>query len=94
MEHKGLVCCRAGMGSSLMLKITAQKVVDENDLPIELEQSSLDALPSFDGDLVLTLEDVANELHQHEHKQTIIGISNIMDKNEILTKLNTFLSDH
>jgi len=91
--YKGLVACRAGMGSSVMLKIQSDKVIKENNLPISVEQSSLDSLPGFDGELVITLDDVANDLKEKSYKQHIIGINNITDKNEILEKLNKFLEE-
>ena len=31
--YKALVCCRAGMGSSMLLKIKADQVINENMLP-------------------------------------------------------------
>ena len=33
---KGLVMCRTGMGSSLMLKIKLEKIIQENNFPLEL----------------------------------------------------------
>ena len=39
---KALVACRAGVGSSLMLKIKLNEVIKENAFPIALEHSSLD----------------------------------------------------
>ena len=36
-KFHALVCCRAGMGSSMMLKIKIDQVIKENDLPIETE---------------------------------------------------------
>ena len=72
-SHKALVACRAGVGSSLMLKIKVNEVVKENNFPLEVEHSSLDGVPGFQGDMIITLPDV--------------GIANIVDKNEIKTKL-------
>lgn len=90
--HKALVACRAGVGSSLMLKIKTEQVVKENGFPIQIEHSSLDAVPGFDGDLLITLSDVAKELESKGLTQTIIGINNIVDKEEIKNKLNEFLN--
>lgn len=78
--NKALVACRAGVGSSLMLKIKVNEVVKENNYPIQVEHSSLDGLNGFDGDMVITLIDVAEELDQKGIPQKIIGIRNIMDK--------------
>jgi len=89
--HKALIACRAGVGSSLMLKIKTEQVIKENQFPIEVEHASLDAVHGFDGDLLITLSDVAEELSTKNLKQTIIGINNIVDKNEIASKLSSFL---
>jgi len=92
MMYKALVACRAGVGSSLMLKIKVVEVVKENKLPISIDHSSLDGVSGFDGELLITVIDVAEELKTKGLKQEIIGITNIVDKNEILSKLNAFLS--
>ena len=89
--HKALVACRAGGGSSLMLKIKVNEVIKENNYPIQVEHSSLDGLNGFDGDMVITLIDVAEELDQKGIPQKIIGIRNIMDKKEIKEKLDSAL---
>ena len=52
---------------------------------------SLDGLNGFDGDMVITLIDVAEELDQKGIPQKIIGIRNIMDKKEIKEKLDSAL---
>ena len=57
-KFHALVCCRAGMGSSMMLKIKIDQVIKENDLPIETEHGNLDSLIGFNGDLVITMSDL------------------------------------
>lgn len=91
--YKALVACRAGVGSSLMLKIKVAEVVKNNDFPIEVEHSSLDGVPGFSGEMIITLPDVAEELSQKNLPYKLIGISNIVDKNEIKTKLEAALAD-
>lgn len=91
---KALVACKAGVGSSLMLKIKVNEVIKENKLPFTIEHSSLDSVAGFDGQLLITLSDVAEELKRTGVKQEVIGINNIVDKNEILTKLNDFLTKY
>lgn len=91
--HKALVACRAGVGSSLMLKIKVSQVVKENNYPIEVEHSSLDGLAGFNGDIVITLVDVAEELKHKNIKQKIIGIKNIVDKKEIKEKIEETLKE-
>ena len=41
---QALVACRAGVGSSLMLKIKLNEVIAEHDLPVEVQHASLDGL--------------------------------------------------
>ncbi|CAJ1192818.1 hypothetical protein FD33_GL000592 [Companilactobacillus paralimentarius DSM 13238 = JCM 10415] len=88
---KALVACRAGVGSSLMLKIKLNEVISEHDLPVQVEHSSLDGLPSFDGPIVIALSDVAEELQEQGIDKVIVGIKNILDKNEIYAKLSDAL---
>ena len=89
--HKALVACRAGVGSSLMLKIKVQEVVRENGWDIQIEHSSLDGVPGFDGDILITLVDVAEELVEKGVPQKVVGITNIVDKEEIKAKLEAVL---
>jgi ascorbate PTS system EIIB component len=90
--YKILVACRAGVGSSLMLKIKTQQVIKENNFPIEVEHGSLDSLNGFNGDAIETLIDVADELKKKNLKIDVIGIRNVVDRNEIKAALEQFLA--
>ena len=61
-KYHALVCCRAGMGSSMMLKIKCDQVIKEDNLPIETEHGNLDSIIGFRGDLVITMIDLTEEL--------------------------------
>lgn len=87
--YKALVACRAGMGSSILLKIKIDQVIKENDFPIQTEHGNLDSLIGFNGDLLLTMEDLAEELK--DKVPYAIGIRNIVDKNEIKEKIEAYL---
>ena len=88
--YSALIACRTGMGSSMMLKIKVDQVVRKNHYPLEVQHSTLDDVKSFQGDLLITMADVAEELKGQV--PYIIGINNLMDKNEIETKLNEFFN--
>ncbi|ONG02664.1 PTS ascorbate transporter subunit IIB [Lacticaseibacillus rhamnosus] len=90
---KVLVACRAGVGSSLMLKIKLNEVISEHKWNLEVIHSSLDELSSFDGPIVVTLSDVAEELKKEGIHKEIVGIRNLLDKNEIYTKVSKALQD-
>ncbi|NLC05959.1 MAG: PTS sugar transporter subunit IIB [Erysipelothrix sp.] len=87
--YKALVACRAGMGSSLLLKIKVDQVIKENNYPIETEHGNLDSLVGYEGDLLITMEDLADELQ--DQVKYALGVRNIVDKEEIKEKLEQFL---
>lgn len=88
--YKALVCCRAGMGSSMLLKIKADQVISENGMDIKTEHGNLDSIVGFTGDLIITMEDLTDDLKGKV--PYAVGIRNIMDKVEIKTKLDAFLA--
>ena len=88
--YKALVCCRAGMGSSMLLKIKVDQVIAENEFPITTEHGNLDSLIGFNGDLIVTMDDLTNELK--DKAAYAVGILNIVDKAEIKQKLEAFLA--
>lgn len=89
--YKALVCCRAGMGSSMLLKIKADQVISENNYPITTEHGNLDSLMGFNGDLVITMEDLSDELK--DKVPYALGVRNIMDKEEMKEKMEKFLAE-
>ena len=96
--YKALVCCRAGMGSSMVsmahayasINMKADQVISENGYPIQTEHGNLDSLNGFSGDLVITMDDLADELK--DKVPYALGIRNIMDKVEMKSKMEEFLA--
>lgn len=88
--YKALVCCRAGMGSSMLLKIKADQVIRENGFPIQTEHGNLDSLIGFNGDLVITMDDLSHELQGKV--PYALGIRNIVDKEEMKKKMEEYLA--
>ncbi len=88
--YKALVCCRAGMGSSMLIKIKVDQVIKENEFPIETEHGNLDSLAGFKGDLVIMMEDLSAELA--DKVPYALGIRNIVDKDEMKKKIEEFLA--
>lgn len=89
---QALIACRTGMGSSMMLKIKVNQVVRANKFPLDIQHSTLDDVKSFKGDLVITMADVADEIHGQV--PYVIGIKNLMDKQEIEEKLKQFFAEY
>jgi phosphotransferase system lactose/cellobiose-specific IIB subunit len=93
-KFRALVCCHAGIGSSRMLKVKVDQVIDENEYPIVTECGSLEALDEFDGNLVITMTDLALKLNNAKQAYSAVGITSILDKIEIKEKLSTWLEEH
>ncbi len=93
-NYRALVCCRAGMGSSMMLKIKCDQVIKENNLPIETEHGNLDSINGFTGDLVITMSDLTEELSADSRVPSAVGITNIVNKGEIAEKLTAWVQEH
>lgn len=93
-KYHALVCCRAGMGSSMMLKIKCDQVIKEENLPIETEHGNLDSLIGFKGDLVITMSDLTEELEADSRVPSAVGIKNLVDKQEIKEKLTAWVNEH
>ncbi len=86
-----LVACRTGMGSSMMLKIKVEQVVRENNWDIEVEHNEISAAKYFGGDILITMEDLADEFKGNNYD--VIGIKNLMNKEEIREKLAEYISN-
>ena len=76
---KGLVMCRTGMGSSLMLKIKLEKIIEENNFPLELEHHP---------DVIITMSDLVDEFK--DSGCYVIGIKDIMDTDYMTQELKKF----
>jgi PTS system ascorbate-specific IIB component len=88
-EFRALVVCGTGMGSSMLLKIMVERVINNNNLPIKLDADVLAAAKAYDGDFVVAMQDLIPHIEKTGHKA--VGIVNMVDKDEILTKLNDML---
>ncbi|ROV60365.1 PTS sugar transporter subunit IIB [Vibrio ponticus] len=83
---KGLVVCRTGMGSSMMLKIKVEQVINENAWQAVVQHDVYSGLDSHrDVDFVVTMSDLMTDVEKAGYRA--VGIQNLMDKNEIREKL-------
>lgn len=87
---KGLVVCRTGMGSSMMLRIKLEQVISENNLDIDLEHDVLSAINNYDVDFVVTMSDLADQIRNET--KSVIGIEDLMNKDELKEKLLEYLN--
>lgn len=88
--YRALVCCRAGMGTSMLLKTKADQVIHENGYPIVTEHGNLDSLLAFDGDVVITMNDLAEDLKNKI--PYVIAVNSAINKEEIKKCIEEYLS--
>lgn len=83
---KVLVACGAGMGSSQLLKMTASKVFKELNVDADISHCAIDEARSSakQYDLLLCNDRFVETMPAGAN---VIGLKNILDKNEIKTKL-------
>lgn len=87
---RGLVVCRTGMGSSMMLRIKLEQVISENNLDINLEHDVLSAITNYDVDFVVTMNDLVDQVK--DDVKAVIGIEDLMNKEELKAKLLDYLN--
>ena len=87
---KILTVCGVGQGSSLIMKMFVEDVLKELKIPAKVEHTELLTAKSSDADII-----IASVLHEDELKgsdKIVIGLKNLVDKNEIKGKLLETLS--
>lgn len=86
---KVLIMCRTGMGSSMMLKIKVDKLIDKNKYPLDVTH---DAFSGFAGqqnvDIIITMEDLIDEFK--DSSAYVIGVKDIMDVDYLERELNKY----
>lgn len=90
---KGLIVCRTGMGSSLMLKIKAQRIIDKYSWDIDLEHDVLSGLRTWQNiDFVITMSDLTDEVEAAGFRA--IGITDLMNSEEMESALTSIVQNH
>ncbi|KPU63862.1 hypothetical protein EP1X_01305 [Thermococcus sp. EP1] len=87
---KILTVCGVGQGSSLIMRMFVEDVLKELNIPAKVEHTELLTAKSSDADII-----IASIIHEEEFKDStkiIIGLKNLVDKNEIKEKLLEALS--
>lgn len=75
---KIVTVCGAGVGSSMMLRLFSQQILDEEGIDAEVEASDIGSVNPDSYDLVITTSDFADAMRAQRAR--IIRIDNMMDK--------------
>ncbi len=84
-KYHALVVCGTGMGSSMILKVMVDRVVMDNRLPIIIESDVVAGAKSSRADFFIAGLDLVPALEPIG--RPVVGIRNMIDRNEILEKL-------
>ena len=85
---KGLVMCRTGMGSSMMLCIKLNKIISKNNLPMELEHDGFSGVASHNADVIIVMDDLVEEFKDTD--KYVIGIKDIVDTDYMERELKKY----
>lgn len=80
--------CGLGVGSSLILKMTIQKAVDNLGIDAKVEHWDAGTVRSKNPDIIVTTNQFKEKF---EDLGNVILVNNILDDNEIQTKLSEYL---
>ncbi|MFC7442740.1 PTS sugar transporter subunit IIB [Laceyella putida] len=86
---KILVVCGNGLGSSFIMELNVKKALKELNKEAEVEHTDLTTALTESADLYLGANDIIDQLDNGVRK--IVGLENIMDLEEIKTKLSQHL---
>ena len=86
---KILAVCGAGQGSSLILKMNIEDVVNEMGIDAKVENSNISTAKNENADVIFAGEFHKDALEGFEIP--VITVSDFMDNEEIKSKLNEFI---
>lgn len=80
-----VVVCGLGVGSSLMLKMTIQDVLDEESIRAKLESTDIGSAKGMNADIYVLSSDL--ERNTQDFSGIVVVIKNITDVKEVREKL-------
>ncbi|HZJ86611.1 MAG TPA: PTS sugar transporter subunit IIB [Erysipelothrix sp.] len=82
---KILAVCGFGVGSSMVLKMTVEKVCREMGIEADVENTDISSAQGANCDYIFTSEEIAQQLASSSNCP-VIPIKKYMDKEEVMTK--------
>jgi PTS system ascorbate-specific IIB component len=87
---KILAVCGMGLGSSLMLRMAAEKVLDQEGIEGTVEVKDVGSAKGEAADMIICAPEIAEQLEGHSAE--VIAIKNMSDKDEIREKIMSHIS--
>lgn len=89
---KILAVCGFGVGSSMVLKMTLDKVVNELNINAIVENTDISSAKSMEADVYFTSQELMPEL-KAAVKNPVYPIKKYMDKEEVMHQFKNFLEN-
>lgn len=89
---KILAVCGFGVGSSMVLKMTIDKVVKEMGIKATVENTDLSSAKAEIADVYFTSHELATEL-RNSVKNPVFSVKKYMDKEEVKSQMEKYLSE-
>ncbi|MFW5961409.1 MAG: PTS sugar transporter subunit IIB [bacterium] len=79
-----LAVCGMGLGSSLVLKMNIEKIMEQEGIEGSVEVKDLSSIMGEQADYIFASEEIGAKI---EHPAEVISVKNMTDKNEIKEKV-------
>ncbi|MBO0418624.1 PTS sugar transporter subunit IIB [Vagococcus fluvialis] len=89
---KILAVCGFGVGSSMVLKMTIDKVAKEMGIQASVENTDLSTAKATQADVYFTSQELLNDLSSSV-KNPVYPVKKYMDKEEVKMQLEKFLEE-
>jgi len=89
---KILAVCGFGVGSSMVLKLTIEKVCKERGIDCQVENTDISTAKATPADVVFTSNELADDLRSNM-KCPIYAIKRYMDKDEVGSAIDDYLAN-
>ncbi len=89
---KIMTVCGFGVGTSLLLKMTVDSILEEEGINGEVEASDMTSACGNSADLILTSKEIGKEI-EGQISGKLVYISNFMDKEEVKNKILKAIGD-
>lgn len=88
---KILTVCGFGVGSSMVLKMTCNKALNDLGVVAEVENTDIMSAKSMKANLILTSPSLIDELSKSVNCP-VVAIDKYVDKNEVVEKIKDIVS--
>ena len=91
--EKFLAVCGFGVGSSMVLKMTIEKVCKDKGIEVEVENTDISSAKGTNADAIFTSQELGDELNTGLNLP-VYPIKRYMDKEEVAKAIEDYMQNH